>query len=148
MAKLPVDIDRVEQLGVRRRARPDDASCAGGVQFGNVRVNIEDCICSVCFDSYELSPDLRKADLYVTQQPIKVTVPGPRVRNAVAFVGVRSTTAHELYVALLHLSQGKLTLEAYTARIAELVEAERRWQDRRVDTTQDKRASADDEASK
>lgn len=149
MARLLVDVDDVMQLEPRKRQVPSDTSCANGVKFGNVTVDVENFFTTLAMAYYEVDNGLRKADIYVIQKPFKISEKMQiNVRTSVAFIGVRKTTAYELAVALLDLTRHKRTHAAYEERVEELTLAEKNWQDQRFADAQAKKASTDDESSK
>jgi hypothetical protein len=149
MARLLVDVDDVMQLDPRKRQVPDDTSCADGVKFGNVTVDVENFFTTLAMAYYEVDNGLRKADIYVIQKPFKISEKMRiNVRTSVAFIGVRKTTAFELAVALLDLTRQRRTRAAYEERVEELTLAEKNWQDMRFADAQAKKASTDDESSK
>lgn len=153
MAQIGVDVDELFTIQLRRPTSANDDSCRHGVQFGNVIAQVETCICSIGLSYYELADaNVRKADVYIVQRPFKVlsmgstTAGAPPPRTSVAFVGVRATTAHELYVALLELTRNKLTVEQYNEIVKNHITLERSWQEQRVAAAQNVKTSGDDDS--
>jgi hypothetical protein len=134
MASLRIGIDEVFELPVRRPISTMDDTLATPLPFGNCTVDIQRNLCSVSFSYYEPPGSyVRKADVYVIQRPLDPKQPVMQERHStVAFIGIRATTATQLFQILTDVGKYKLSRKDYEHGLELMLAAEAKWQQQRI----------------